>query len=68
MTLLRLLFLLAALYLAWRFLYALWAKSQAPSAETPYLPMSACAKCGAHVPQETLSKKGLCGRCAEPAT
>ncbi len=63
----RLLFLAAVVYIGWRVARVLLAKMQssATPAEKPYLPMSACAKCGAHVPQDTLTQTGLCGRCAE---
>ncbi len=67
MSIFRLLFIAAVVYLLWRAGRVLWSKLQPPpaAAEKPYLPMSACSKCGAHVPQDTLTQKGLCGRCAE---
>lgn len=63
----RLLFLMAVVYIGWRVARVVLAKirSSSPPAEKPYLPMAQCAKCGAHVSQDTLTQKGLCGRCVE---
>ncbi|MBI2383584.1 MAG: hypothetical protein HYV18_05905 [Gammaproteobacteria bacterium] len=67
MSLLRILLILAAAYIAWRLLQRLFPGLQPPPGRPPreFETMARCTKCGTYVPQGTLNSRGLCGRCAE---
>lgn len=65
MSIFRLLLIAAALYLLWRLGRVLLKKLNSKNESEPqYLPTVACARCATHVPPDTLSPSGLCGKCS----
>ena len=68
MNILRLLLLLAAVWLVWRVVRQIRAQlaRQDPAPPTDvYEPMARCAGCGTYLPVKSLNSGGLCGRCSE---
>lgn len=71
MNLVRLLLLLAAIWVVWRLLRGnsilptLGRRPEAPKPPENFEPMSRCEHCGTYLPSKALSSSGRCGRCNE---
>ena len=69
MNLFRILLVLGAAWLIWRFYKSLKSgpgNPSPPSQGAPtYEPMARCTKCDVHAPAGSLSSSGRCGRCSE---
>ncbi len=68
MNILRLLLLIAAVWLVWRIVRQVRGQLQQQRKPPPveeFEAMARCAKCGTYLPSKSLTAAGLCGHCSE---